>query len=957
MTEHPKGSEQRIIDFWAKNNIYEKSKEARKGKEKFYFLDGPPYASGYIHVGTALNKVIKDCYIRSFRMLGFDTWDQPGYDTHGVPIENKVEKKLQFKTKKDIEEFGIENFIKECRNFATEFIEVMGNQFMNLGVWMDWKNPYLTLANDYMEGAWFTFKKAYEKGFLYKGNYPVHVCPHCETAVAYNEIEYEKVTDASIFVKFKVEGKENEYLLIWTTTPWTLPANTGVMAKPDAEYVRVKVGEEVLILAKQLLGTVFKKACITDYKIIETLKGKDIEGMKYEHPMSDVFAFQKKLKDAHRVVLSDQFVTLEDGTGLVHTAPGHGQEDYKVGIDTGLPAISPVSMDGTFDKTTGKYAGISVIEGNQMIVDELKERGMIFLEEKITHDYPLCWRCNSKLLLISVPQWFFKVTAIRDRLLEENSKVFWTPDWAGQRFQNWLENLGDWPISRQRYWGIPLPIWTCEKCGEIKVVGSRKELPFIPKDFHRPYIDEIEFDCECGGKMKRVPEVLDVWFDSGVAPWASLGYPGKKELFERLWPADFVLEGPDQIRGWWNSMIITSVMTFDMAPFKSVLFHGLVMDAHGIKLSKSKGNAVTPEEVIEKYGRDVLRFYYLSKAPWDDSYFKWQDVEEIAKSFLVIRNTFNFVKTYVPALPKPAKLNKEDLWILSRLNSILKQQRVNIAGHVVHKSAKDIEDFILNDFSRWYIKIIRDRVWPDYDGKDKNSAYYTLVLVADALVRMLAPFCPFLAEQFYQEIVKPLKPGEESVHMSNLPEADEKMIDKELEKEMDAAKKMVEACLASRNQAKIKLRWPVKSVVVVSKDKDALDAVKELKGILMKMCNCNSIEMADKEPENGFVGADFGQGKAFIESKLDEELKDQAFLRELVRKIQAMRKENRLQVKDRIRISLASEQDSAKTLKKNVEHLKNEVGAEEISFGEPKGKFKGLLEFEGKKVEISFEKI
>ncbi|HKZ45475.1 MAG TPA: isoleucine--tRNA ligase, partial [archaeon] len=957
MKLQPKSEEDKTIQFWNKEKIYEKSKDLRKNKKKFYFLDGPPYATGYIHVGTAFNKVLKDCHIRFFRMFGFNVWDQPGYDTHGVPIENKVEKKLGFKTKKDIEKFGIENFIKECKKFATEFIDVMGSQFSNLGVWMDWKKPYLTLDNDYIEGAWFTFKKAFEKGFLYKGNYPVHICPHCETAVAYNEIEYAKITDTSIYVKFKVKRKSNEYVLIWTTTPWTLPANTGVMAKPDAEYVKVKTGDDILILAKQLLDTVFKKVGIIDYEILGLMTGKQLEGLEYEHPLSGIFTFQKKLKNAHRVVLSDQFVTLEEGTGLVHTAPGHGQEDYKVGLETGLPAVSPVRMDGTFDDNCGKYSNVFVKDADQKIIEELRSRGLLFHEEKITHDYPLCWRCDSPLLLISIPQWFFKVTAIRERLLEENKKVKWVPDWAGQRFQNWLENLGDWPISRQRYWGIPLPIWVCEKCDKIKVVDSRKELPKIPKDFHRPYIDEIFLKCECGGKMKRVPEVLDVWFDSGVASWASLGYPNNKTLFKKLWPADFILEGPDQIRGWWNSLIITSMMTFDKAPFKSVLFHGFVMDAHGKQMSKSRGNVVTPEEVIEKYGRDVLRFYYLSSAPWDDYYFKWQDVEDIAKSFLVIRNTFNFVKTYVPKYSKPKKLEKEDRWVLSMLNSLIDNCTKNNTNLLAYRSAQEIKDFILNDFSRWYIKIIRDRVWPDYTEQDKQAAFYTLLEITETLSRLLAPFNPFLSEQVYQEIVKPLKGGLKSVHMCDWPEPNKRLVDKKLEESMEIVKKIFESCASARNQAKIKLRWPVKQILVFTKNKNVDLAVKQLNDVLSRMCNSKSVSTVKAEPKGEFSFADFEFGKVFVDRKLDKNLLEQSLIRELVRQIQDMRKKSGLQVKDRISLTLNSSEDVNTTLEKNAKELMKEVGASKVAVGKLQGKHTGSLEFDNKKIEIAFDKL
>ncbi|MEM5794544.1 MAG: isoleucine--tRNA ligase [Candidatus Aenigmatarchaeota archaeon] len=949
--------EEQILKFWEEKKVYEKLKEMRKEGKKFFFLDGPPYATGSIHVGTAFNKVIKDCFLRFFRMQGFNTWDQPGYDCHGVPIENKVEKQLGFKSKKDIEKFGVENFIKECRKFATQFIDTMSNQFKNLGVWMDWENPYLTLTNDYIEGAWFTFKKAFEKGLLYKGSYPVHVCPKCETVVAYNEIEYAKVSDPSIYVKFKVKDKEKEFLLIWTTTPWTLPSNTGVMVKPDAEYARVKVGEEVLIIAKQLVENVLNKVGIKEFEILEVVKGKDLEGLRYEPPLKGLFPFIEKIENGFRVVLSDQFVTLEEGTGLVHTAPGHGQEDYKVGLETGLPAVSPVKMDGTYDESCGEYAGIFVKDADKKIIEELKERGLLLHEEKITHDYPLCWRCDSPLILMLASQWFFKVTAIREKLLKENEKIKWVPEWAKQRFRNWLESLGDWPISRQRYWGIPLPIWVCENCENIRVVGSRKELPYVPEDLHKPYIDEILLDCEkCGKKMRRVSDVLDVWFDSGVAPWASLGYPEKKEPFEKMFPADFILEGPDQIRGWWNSLMITSLMTFGKASFKSVLFHGFVLDVHGQKMSKSIGNIVTTEEVIEKYGRDVLRLYYLLSPPWEDYYFKWQDVEEIAKSFMIVKNVFNFVKTYVKSYEKVRKLEEEDKWIISRLNSLIESCEKNFWNYHSFKAAQEIVDFIINDFSRWYIKLIRDRVWPEYKGKDKKAAFFTLLTITENLAKLLAPFVPFFAEEVYQEIVKPLKGGEESVHLCLWPKANKKLIDKKLEEEMEVAKKIFEACSAARQKVRIKLRWPVSEVLVFSKEEKVLSALKRLEKILAFICNSKTVKIAEEEPK-GYCEASFDFGKVFVNPKLDEKLMEEALLKELTRKIQEMRKKHGFKVEERIALTLESDEKTLEVIKSYSKKLKKEVGASKVSLGKLKGEFQDVLKFEDKEIKIAFQKL
>lgn len=964
MSSKAKEMEDEIARYWAKDKIYEKVKAHRSEGKKWYWLDGPPYATGSIHVGTAMNKVIKDFWLRYYRMLGFNAWAQPGYDTHGVPIENKVEKLLNFKAKDDIENYGVENFIKKCKEFATEYVGVMGEQFINLGVWMDWDNPYLTLHNSYIEGAWYTFKKAFEKGLLYRGDYSVHVCPHCETAVAYNEIEYNTVTDTSIYVKFKVKGVPNEWLVIWTTTPWTIPSNTGVMANPKADYVKVEAGDQVLIVGKELHESLMEKFGFgaDTYKIIKELKGKDLEGLKYEHPLKDTFKFLQGLENAHRVVMSDQFVILDEGTGLVHTAPGHGQEDYKVGKEQGLPLINPLKMNGRFNELSGKYAGIFAKEADKMIIEDLQERGVLMATEKLKHEYPLCWRDGSPLLMMAVPQWFFRVTEIRDKLIEENESVNWIPSWAGSRFKNWLESLGDWPISRQRYWGIPLPIWICDSCNDIQVIGSKKELPEVPKDFHKPYIDKIKLKCKkCGGQMTRVPDVLDVWFDSGVAAWASMGYPGSDQPFKEWWPVDFVLEGPDQIRGWWNSCMITSVMTFGRKAFDNVLFHGFVLDAHGNKMSKSKGNIVSTEDAIEKYGRDVLRFYYLSRPVWDDMYFSVSDLEELAKSFMVVRNTFKFVDTYVIDSPieKPEKLNIEDQWIISRMNSIIDSATQNLGNFVSHKPANEILDFILNDFSRWYIKIIRDRVWPEYQGDDKKAAFYTLVIVTENIARLIAPYCPFLAENVYQEVLKGRLAETSSlasIHMTDWPIVDESSMDKELESAMSIAKQIVEASHATRQSAGIKLRWPVANVYIISDNEKVASSVKLLQEVLRSMCNSKKVSVVKKSPEGDFSVVETAIGNVCVDTVLTEELEREAMFRELVRVIQGMRKKAGLNIKDRIELTLKSDSnDIDKFLKKMSNALKKEVGASAVKVGEVDGSHTGTLSFKEHGITLAFD--
>ncbi|MFQ6020777.1 MAG: isoleucine--tRNA ligase [Candidatus Aenigmatarchaeota archaeon] len=924
--------ESKILKLWKEKDIPEKVLKLKRGK-KFYFLDGPPYATGHIHMGIALNKILKDFYLRFFRMLGFDIWSQPGYDTHGLPIENQVQKKLDIKTKNEIEKFGIENFVKECRKFATKYIDVMRDQFLNLGVWMDWKNPYLTLTNDYIEGAWFTFKKAFDKGLLFKGDYPVHVCPKCETAVAYNEIIYKKISEESIYVKFPVKEKENEFLLIWTTTPWTLPANTGIMVHPRFEYSKVKVNNEILIIAKDLIENVMEKKKIKKYEIIETFPGKKLEGLEYESPLKNKLPLQQNIKP--RVILSEQFVSLEEGSGLVHTAPGHGREDYKAGKEAGLASLSPLTLNGIFKEEAGFLEGKFAKDADPLIVEEFEKKNAIFAKEKITHDYPLCWRCETPLLMLSVPQWFFKVRNLRKKLLEENKNVNWIPKWAGKRFNNWLESLDDWPISRQRYWGIPLPIWICKKCNKTKVIGSIGELPEKISDIHRPYIDEIILDCECGEKMERVEDVLDVWFDSGVASWASLGYPKRKDLFEVMWPADLNLEGPDQIRGWWNSELITSVITFDKAPFKNILFHGFVLDAHGKKMSKSKGG-VAPEEVIEKYGRDVLRYYFLRSDPSLDFYFKWDDVKEVLKFFTVFYNSAKFFETYCKK-ERLEHLKTEDKWLLSRVNNLIMNCRKLNQNFNHSKAVELIENFILEDLSHWYIKIIRDRTWPTYNKKDKKAAFATLYYALDKVVKLLAPICPFLAEEIYQNIFEG-----ESVHLEDYPEEDKRLIDNKLEKQMTIVRKIVEASNAIRHEKGLKLKYTLQTLAIDGKE-DILDSVKKFEEIIKNRANVKEVKIKKVKGMKKFE-----YGKIFLETKASKELKKEWLLRELIRNVQKKRKQLKLNVSDKITLYLPN------IFKGSEEIIKESTGSK-IVFGKISGK-KEEFKFDKKKYEFGVEK-
>jgi len=959
--EHGK-LEKRILRFWKRNDIYHKAKLARKKAPIFFFMDGPPYASGSIHMGTAWNKIIKDCYIRFWRMLGYNAWDQPGYDTHGTPIEVKVEKELGFRNKKDIEKLGVSRFVKRCRKFATKYIDVMNRQFADLGVWMDWEHPYLTLNNEYIEGAWHTFKKAFDKGLLFSGTYPVMACSRCETVVAYNEVEYVKQTDTSVYVKFPVKArgkkKSKKFLIIWTTTPWTLPGNTGVMAHPKFTYVEARLGNgEVWIVAKDRLQELME-AVGAGYKILKEFPGRMLKGIRYESPLKkDIRIPKSHLRGGYRVILSDRYVHLEEGTGLVHTAPGHGKEDFDAGTKAGLPVVCPVRIDGTLTKEAGKYAGGKARTVDGDIIADLEESGMLVYKHPYTHDYPVCWRCSSPLLQIGIPQWFFRVTAIRNRLLEENKGVNWVPEYAGRKFRDWLENLGDWPVSRQRYWGIPLPIWRCnrKRCGHTEVIGSFSELKQktgLKKeiDFHRPKIDRLKWKCGrkgCKGTMRRIPDVLDVWFDSGVATWASLGYPRERAFFRKLWPSEFQVEGPDQFRGWWNSQMITSVMTFNRAPFRNVLLHGFVMDVKGIKLSKSKGNFIAPEDVIEKHGRDSLRFYLLGNPAWNDFYFKWEDAREAGRMFTVLWNVYQFIKTYAGGQPRNPKLKPEDRWIISRLNTVLRAGK-HAEAYQIHRLVQAAREFILNDFSRWYIKLVRDRVSPFYKGRDRAGAEYALNYVLERLARALAPVIPFITEHIWRDMYAVAGSSADSVHLQDWPKPDSRRISTGLEKQMELMKALTEAMAAARQEKGFKLRWPVDSLFIQPKNAEARQAIKSLEDVIKLIGNVKKVVVVKKllGKKREFEGGRFAIGAV---------VKDEALLRELIRKTQLLRKQSGLKVHDGIRVYVKAERPVLTKLQKRKEELIIGVGAKSIEFGRLKSR-KGSLEFDGRKIEIGFVK-
>ncbi|WAC04831.1 MAG: isoleucine--tRNA ligase [Methanoregula sp.] len=859
-----KGIEQGVREYWRTNDTYKKVKELRRHGRPFFFVDGPPYTTGHIHLGTAWNKIIKDSVLRYYRMNGRDVIDRAGYDMHGLPIEVKVEQALGFKSKKDIETFGIQPFIEKCREFAVKNKLLMDTQFENLGVWLDFANAYQTVEPGYIEAAWWTLARADAKGMLERGHRVVNWCPRCETAIADAEVEYWDETDPSIFVKFPLTGKADESLVIWTTTPWTLPANVAVAVSKDFIYAKIKAvkdgKEEILWIAADLVESVLKKGRYKDYSVLDKQPGTALIGLEYDSPLADFVPLQKEIR--HRVVAAD-FVAMEN-TGLVHIAPGHGWDDFVLGTKEGLDIVCPVDGAGRFKDEAGKFAGKFVKDADADVLAALGDR--LMATASVVHRYGHCWRCKTPIIFRATSQWFIKAAEMRDKMLDEVAAVTWYPDWAGSaRFYDWIKEARDWCISRQRYWGIPIPVWVCGKCDKYRVIGTIRELEEASgkplKDPHRPYVDSVTVPCTCGGTMKRVEDIFDVWFDSAVASWATLGYPGKTDQFEKLWPAEFITEGQDQTRGWFYSQLGASTVAFGKAPYKSVLMHGFALDAEGKKMSKSFGNVVTPEEVIAKVGVDVLRLYVLSSsAPWDDLKFNWEGVSTINRAANILWNVYRFPLpymildrfepetengawngTYVSAnLPFMAD---EDRWIVSKACSLAAQVDAAMKECTLHKATRAVVSFILDDLSRWYVQLVRERMWLEGESVSKRHAYETIYFVLRRLTGILAPFCPHIAETMYGNLRCANDP--ESVHLLDWFAGDAALYDSALETDMAYAQSFDDAAANARQAGKRKLRWPVAECVVVTSAGSVLDAMTRLNAICRERTNSRKVTMID----------------------------------------------------------------------------------------------------------------
>ena len=1009
--------EGRVRKFWEDRGIYALARTTRAGGRKFFFVDGPPYTTGRIHLGTAWNKIIKDSILRYKSMNGFEIKDRAGWDMHGLPIEVKVEEHLGFKSKKEIEIYGVDRFIDKCKEFALSQKDQMTEQFRTLGAWLNWEDPYMTLKDEYLEAAWWTLKRSDERGLLERGFRVVNWCPRCETAIADAEVEYWEETDPSVYVKFPVVGEEKTFMMIWTTTPWTIPANVGVAVHPDFEYSRVRAWKEdpeeaeILIMASPLVENVLREGRYRDYEVLDRFGGTDLAGLEYEHPLADLIPAQREI--VHKIHLAD-FVTAEN-TGSVHIAPGHGLEDFELGVAEGMEIFCPVGEDGRYTREAGeKYAGKYVRAANREVDEDLADRGLLLAEGEIVHRYGHCWRCKTPIIYIATPQWFLKISEIRDDMLDEIAKIKWYPDWAGSaRFRDWISGARDWCISRQRYWGIPLPIWICSDCGKKKVIGSMEELRrrsgAVVEDLHRPAVDLVTIRCSCGGEMRRVPDVFDVWFDSAVASWATLNYPRDQEEIKEWWPADFITEGHDQTRGWFYSQLGASMVSFGVAPYRSVLMHGFTLDDKGKKMSKSIGNVVSPEEVVGKFGADTLRLYVLSSnAPWEDIHFSWDEVANTNRMLNILWNAYRFPLPYMILDgfdPKRTTLDMvqeslrpEDRWILSRANTLAAEVETSMGSYQLQRATRAIADFVLEDLSRWYIQLVRPRTWIEIDDPDKLAAYATILEVMTTLAKILAPFAPFTAETIYQNLVRGTDPqAPESVHLCNWQRPREVLIDAALEEEMALVREVVEAVSNARQKGGRKLRWPVAEVTISPKREIpdlggllsvlksqtnskrvtvaaigekpemeiALNPVPKkigpaFKGEAQKVIEAlkgadpaevkerliagefilgpyaivpDMVEFIEKIPEN-LVAADFSAGTVYVDVTLTEDLKAEGYAREIIRRIQDMRKEMDLRVEEKIEATIRLDDEVVRGLLERMrDHIAAEVRATRLEMG------------------------
>ncbi|WP_060931875.1 isoleucine--tRNA ligase [Lachnoanaerobaculum saburreum] len=1003
--------EREVEKFWRDNHIFEKSIEDRKDAPTYMFYDGPPTANGKPHIGHALTRVIKDMIPRYRTMKGYKVPRKAGWDTHGLPVEIEVEKELGINGKEQIEKYGVAPFIEKCKESVWKY-KSMWEQFSNvIGFWADMDDPYVTYHNSYIESEWWALKQIWDKGLLYKGFKVVPYCPRCGTPLSSHEVAqgYKDVKERSAIVRFKKKD-EDVYFLAWTTTPWTLPSNVALCVNPDEEYSKVKQGDYTYILASALVETVLKD----DYTVLETYKGKELEGIEYEPLWGGL-----NVKGKAWYVVCDSYVTLTDGTGIVHIAPAFGEDDSRIGRNYNLPFVQLVDAQGNLTKET-KWEGVFVKDADKLVLKDLEENGKLFDAPVFEHSYPHCWRCNTPLIYYARESWYIKMTAVKEDIIRNNNTINWIPESIGKgRFGDWLENIQDWAVSRNRYWGTPLNVWICE-CGHMHSIGSIEELKSMSKncpediELHRPYIDAVTITCpECGKEMRRTPEVLDAWFDSGSMPFAQHHYPFEnKEKFEAQYPADFISEAVDQTRGWFYSLLAISTLIFNRAPYKNVIVMGHVQDEDGQKMSKSKGNAVDPMDALNKFGADAIRWYfYVNSAPWLPNRFHDKAVEEGQRKFLgTLWNTYAFYVLYADIDNfDPTKYSLEydklsvmDKWLLSKLNTLVKTVDEYLNNYKITETARALQSFT-DDMSNWYVRRCRERFWAKGMEQDKINAYMTLYTALITLSKISAPMIPFMTEEIYQNLVRSVdKSAPESIHLTDFPKVNEKFIDKDLEVSMDEVLDIVVLGRAARNSANIKNRQPIGNMYVKAENvlspfyveiiEDELnvkavefkDDVEEFVSYSFKpqlktvgpkygkllgkikeaLTNLDGHKAMQELNTDGALNFDFdgekvvlGREDLLIETakndnfvteadnkvtvvldiRLDDALLEEGFVRELISKIQTMRKEAGFEVVDHIVLSQSGNDRIAEIIKKNEAVIKNDTLADEIVYNNVEG--------------------
>lgn len=1031
--------EQDILAFWEENDIFHKSVKVRKDSPQFIFYEGPPTANGKPGIHHVISRAIKDLICRYKTMKGYRVDRKGGWDTHGLPVEIEVEKELNLKSKADIEKYGVAKFNAKCKESVFRYKKEWDDLTKRIGYWLDLDQAYITCSNEYIESVWWILSQYWEKGLIYTGYKIVPYCPRCGTSLSSHEVAqgYEEVEDPSVTIKLKLEGEKNTYFLVWTTTPWTLISNVALAVGKDIIYAKVEHKGEKLILARALLDTVLK----SDYKILEEFEGGKLEKKRYE----PLYTFVETGKDKAFYVCLADFVSTEEGTGIVHIAPAFGADDYELSKVCDLPVVQPVDTSGKFTEEVTRWKGTFVKDADPEIMQDLKDRGILYEKGSYLHTYPFCWRCESPLLYYARKSWYIKTTAYKDKLLSNNNKIGWFPPEIGsKRFGEWLENNVDWALSRERYWGTPLNLWICDKCGEIKSVSSIEELKKLSKkvpddlDLHKPMIDTVVFPCAtCKGEMHRTPEVIDCWFDSGSMPYAQWHYPFEnKDKFKERFPSEFISEAVDQTRGWFYSLLAISAFLFDDPAYKNVIVIELIQDKNGAKMSKSKGNVIDPWEVLDVQGADALRWYLVSVShPWFPTRVSKEAITEVGRKLLsTLRNTYSFFALYANIDDfDPAGFESEpetrpliDRWLLSRLNHLVEKVNGFLDGYDITRGARMIQEFVMEDLSNWWVRRNRRRFWQPGFPKDKVDAYMTLWETLVTAVKLIAPYAPFMAEELYHElVVKVKKNSPESVHLTLFPQGDRHLIDQSLEEKMEILMRLVFLGRAARNKAGIKVRQPLERMMVSIPQKKLKDELKRMFDVVEEEMNVKSIDFAPDElsftvrsarPNFQLLGPKFGKDAAKVADRIErlsedelntlskdgkislkfedrsveinadevaieqkdkegfavesdngyqvilsteitESLKNEGFARELVNKIQNMRKAAGFEVMDRIRIDIKSTDRLYQALDAFEDYIKKETLAEAITRTGKSGEASEEREINGEKAKISVTRV